>query len=73
MNKKLMNDIKFCLNNENGAAYIEWIVIVAISLSVGVGLFLFGRHENNTFKREKKVIDENIGKGANIEDMFNWG
>lgn len=47
---KLKKDLKYCLGNETGSPYIEYIVVVAVSMCVGAGIFLFGRKMNDWFK-----------------------
>ncbi len=41
---KLLENIHYTLNNENGGPNVEQVIGISASLFVGVGLFLFGRH-----------------------------
>ncbi len=47
--KNFMKDIDHVLANENGGPNVEQVMGIAVALSVGVGLFLFGRSVYNWF------------------------
>ncbi len=58
-----LNNIKYCLNNENGGPHIEELMVVAVSLTVSVGLFLFGKYVYHWYASEGEYND----KGEYIE------
>lgn len=42
--RNLLVNIKNTLNNEEGGPNVEEVVGIAVALSVGVGLFIFGKY-----------------------------
>lgn len=70
MKRSILKNIDYCLNNETGAPNVETVGIIAVSLAVGVGLFIFGKYEANWFETKPtptidgiKLPDDNAFDG----------
>ncbi len=64
---KIYNDIKYCLNNENGSPVIEAIIGIAVALGIGAGLWLLYKFQKPKYK-EAGTVFENLG----IETVYEY-
>lgn len=67
MCRDILKDINYCLNNDGGAPNIETLGIIAISLSVGVGLFIFGKYVAQWYNEKPNPTIDGI-KVAGVDD-----
>lgn len=58
--KDLKKNITTVLGNENGGPNVEQVMGIAVALSVGVGLFLFGKSVYNWFNGSAGATVEGI-------------
>lgn len=70
MKNKVLKNIQYCLNNDNGAPHIETLGIAALSLAVGVGLFVFGRHVSHWLENKPEPTIE--GTQIPADSTWNW-
>ena len=68
----LKNNINYCLNNENGSPYLQYIAVLAVSMCVGAGLFIIGRYMKKWFINHPNAIVDTIPNANRWRKEYRW-